>query len=452
MASPAPPPPSGAEALRARRSSALKGEAAVPGDKSISHRALMIGALAVGETRIEGLLEGEDVLNTARALRVMGVEVERAAGGTWRVHGVGLGGLAEPDDVLDFGNAGTGTRLMMGVLAGHAFTSVMTGDASLRSRPMGRVIEPLRQIGARFVTRAGNRLPLALSGAESPLPISYRLPVASAQVKSAVLLAGLSAPGHTTVIEPEPSRDHTELMLRHFGAELTIEAMKDGARTVTLVGQPELEARHVNVPGDISSAAFAICAALIVPGSDVRLRNVGVNPLRTGLLDTLIEMGADIALEKPRQSAGEPVADLRVRAGTLKGVTVPAERAPRMIDEYPVLAALAACAKGVTRLNGLAELRVKESDRLAAIAQGLAACGVRVEELKDSLIIEGRGRPPKGGALIPTRLDHRIAMAFLVLGLAADEAVTIDDGSPIATSFPGFVSLMAGLGAEIDRV
>jgi 3-phosphoshikimate 1-carboxyvinyltransferase len=445
-------PPSGAEPLRARRGGVLRGEAAVPGDKSISHRALMIGALAVGETRIDGLLEGEDVLNTARALRLMGVEVERAAGGTWRVHGVGIGGLAEPDDVLDFGNAGTGARLMMGVLASHPFTSVMTGDASLRSRPMGRVIEPLRQFGARFVTRAGGRLPLALSGAESPLPISYRLPVASAQVKSAVLLAGLNAPGHTTVIEPEPSRDHTELMLRHFGAELRLEATPDGVRGVTLIGQPELEARPVMVPGDISSAAFPLCAALIVPGSELTLRNVGVNPLRTGLLDTLIEMGAEITLEKPRQAAGEPVADLKVRAGRLKGVAVPAERAPRMIDEYPVLAVLAACAEGTTRLNGLGELRVKESDRLAAIAQGLAACGVRVTELKDGLVIEGLGRPPKGGALIPTRLDHRIAMAFLVLGLASEEAITVDDGAPIATSFPGFVSLMAGLGAQIDRV
>jgi 3-phosphoshikimate 1-carboxyvinyltransferase len=412
----------------------------------------MIGALAVGETRIDGLLEGEDVLNTARALRLMGVEVERAAGGTWRVHGVGIGGLAEPDDVLDFGNAGTGARLMMGVLASHPFTSVMTGDASLRSRPMGRVIEPLRQFGARFVTRAGGRLPLALSGAESPLPISYRLPVASAQVKSAVLLAGLNAPGHTTVIEPEPSRDHTELMLRHFGAELRLEATPDGVRGVTLIGQPELEARSVMVPGDISSAAFPLCAALLVPGSELTLRNVGVNPLRTGLLDTLIEMGAEITLEKPRQAAGEPVADLKVRAGRLKGVAVPAERAPRMIDEYPVLAVLAACAEGTTRLNGLGELRVKESDRLAAIAQGLAACGVRVTELKDGLVIEGLGRSPKGGALIPTRLDHRIAMAFLVLGLASEEAITVDDGAPIATSFPGFVSLMAGLGAQIDRV
>ncbi|MSO69281.1 MAG: 3-phosphoshikimate 1-carboxyvinyltransferase [Alphaproteobacteria bacterium] len=447
-----PPDSAIPQPLRARRAGALKGEARVPGDKSISHRALMIGGLAVGETRIEGLLEGEDVLNTGRALTVLGVEVARLGPGAWRVHGVGLGGLAEPADVLDFGNAGTGARLMMGVLAGHRFTSFMTGDASLRGRPMGRVIEPLRQFGTRFVCREGNRLPLAIIGAESPMPINYRLPVASAQVKSAVLLAGLSAPGHTIVVEPEPSRDHTELMLRHFGAELRVAAESDGTRTITLVGQPELEGRDIVVPGDISSAAFPLAAALLVPGSDIRLTNVGVNPRRTGLIDTLIEMGAEIALENQRSAAGEQVADLRVRAGRLRGVNVPAERAPSMIDEYPILAVIAACAEGRTKLNGLAELRVKESDRLAAIAQGLSACGVVVEELKDGLIIEGQGRPPKGGALIPTRLDHRIAMSFLVLGLVAEQPITVDDGSPIATSFPGFTALMAGLGGPIDAV
>ncbi len=354
--------------------------------------------------------------------------------------------------MLDFGNAGTGARLMMGVLASHSFTSFMTGDASLRRRPMGRVIEPLRARGARFVSREGHRLPLAIVGADSPLPINYRLPVASAQVKSAILLAGLSAPGHTSVVEPEPSRDHTELMLRHFGAELTVETGRDGARTITLVGQPELEARHIIVPGDISSAAFPLAAALLVPGSEIRLTDVGVNPLRTGLITTLIDMGAEIVLENERAAAGERVADLRVRASRLRGVDVPAERAPSMIDEYPILAVLAACAEGTTRLNGLAELRVKESDRLSAIAQGLAACGITVEERKDGLVVEGKGRPPRGGALIPTRLDHRIAMAFLVLGLVAEQPVTVDDGSPIATSFPGFVALMAGLGAVIDAV
>ncbi|MSO75272.1 MAG: 3-phosphoshikimate 1-carboxyvinyltransferase [Alphaproteobacteria bacterium] len=445
------PEAAAAQPLRARRAGSLKGEARVPGDKSISHRALMIGGLAVGETRIEGLLEGEDVLNTGRALTALGVEVARLGPGVWRVHGVGLGGLAEPAELLDFGNAGTGARLMMGVLAGHRFTSFMTGDASLRRRPMGRVIEPLREFGARFVSREGYRLPLAIIGAESPLPIRYRLPVASAQVKSAILLAGLSAPGYTIVIEPEPSRDHTELMLRHFGAELSVAAESDGTRTITLVGQPELEARQIVVPGDISSAAFPLGAALLVPGSDIRLSNVGVNPRRTGLIDTLIEMGAEIGLENRRAAAGEQVADLRVRAGRLSGVNVPAERAPSMIDEYPVLAAIAACAEGTTRLNGLAELRVKESDRLSAIAHGLSACGVMVKELKDGLIIEGQGRPPIGGAVIPTQLDHRIAMAFLVLGLVSEQPITVDDGAPIATSFPGFVALMAGLGGPIEK-
>jgi 3-phosphoshikimate 1-carboxyvinyltransferase len=445
------PAATGAVPLRARRAARLKGEARVPGDKSISHRALMIGGLAVGESLIEGLLEGEDVLNTGRALRTLGVGVVREGVGAWRVRGVGVGGLAEPDDMLDFGNAGTGARLMMGVLAGHPLTSFLTGDASLRRRPMGRVIEPLRRIGARFVAREGGRLPLAIEGAASPLPISYRLPVASAQVKSAVLLAGLGAPGRTQVIEPAPSRDHTELMLRHFGAELSVEAAADGARTVTLTGQPELEARHVVVPGDISSAAFPLAAALLVPEAELLLPNVGVNPLRTGLLDTLREMGAEIARENERWAAGEPVADLRVRAARLKGVEVPAERAPRMIDEYPILAVIAACAEGTTRLNGLGELRVKESDRLAAIANGLAACGVAVEAGADGLVIEGRGRPPKGGALIPTRLDHRIAMAFLVLGLVSEAPITIDDGAPIATSFPGFAALMSGLGAPIEE-
>lgn len=437
--------------LRAIRAKRLAGEAAVPGDKSISHRALMIGALAVGETRIEGLLEGEDVLNTGRALERLGVEVERTGEHAWRVHGVGIGGLAEPSDVLDFGNAGTGARLMMGVLAGHAFTSIMTGDASLRRRPMSRVIEPLREVGARFVTREGGRLPLAMVGAANPIPIRYRLPVASAQVKSAVLFAGLSAPGETTVIEPEPSRDHTELMLRHFGAHIEVQPGEaKGERVVTLKGQPELEARHVSVPGDISSAAFPLAAALLVPGSSITLRHVGINPLRTGLLDTLAEMGATISMETSSAKGAEPVADLRVSASSLRGVHVPAERAPRMIDEYPVLAVLAACAEGTTRLEGLAELRVKESDRLAAIAKGLKACGVEVEELKDGLIIEGKGRPPIGGALIETRLDHRIAMAFLVLGLVSEKPVTVDDGNPIATSFPDFVALMGRLGADIE--
>ena len=448
---PAVTEPSGPAPLRAKRGRSLVGEATVPGDKSISHRALMIGALAVGETRIEGLLEGEDVLNTGRALERLGVDVARTGPGAWRVHGVGIGGLAEPSDVLDFGNAGTGARLMMGVLAGHAFTSIMTGDASLRRRPMNRVIEPLREVGARFVTREGGRLPLAMVGAANPIPIRYRLPVASAQVKSAVLFAGLSAPGETIVVEPEPSRDHTELMLRHFGARIEVRAGEaKSERVVVLTGQPELEARHIIVPGDISSAAFPLAAALLVPGSEVTLRNVGTNPLRTGLLDTLSEMGATISMETSGRKSAEPVDDLLVRATALKGVHVPAERAPRMIDEYPILAALAACAEGTSRFDGLAELRVKESDRLAAIANGLRACGVAVEELKDGLIIEGKGRPPAGGGQIETKLDHRIAMAFLVLGLVTEKPIVVDDGGPIATSFPDFVPLMTRLGASIE--
>jgi 3-phosphoshikimate 1-carboxyvinyltransferase len=434
--------------LRASRAGALTGAARVPGDKSISHRALMIGALAVGRTRISGLLEGEDVLNTARALRALGVASRRLEDGSWEVDGAGIGGLAEPDQVLDFGNAGTGARLMMGVLAGHPFASFMTGDASLRRRPMARVMEPLREMGTSFVARAGDHLPLTVQGARTPLPILYRLPVASAQIKSAILLAGLSAPGVTGVIEPEPCRDHTELMLRHFGAKLSIVPSEYG-RTILLEGQPELIARDVEVPGDISSAAFPLAAALLVRGSELKLENVGLNPLRTGLLETLREMGAALEIENEREQAGELAGDLVVRWGTLKGVDVPAERAPSMIDEYPVLAMLAACAEGTTRLNGLAELRVKESDRLSAIASGLSACGVRVEERMDGLVIEGLGRPPRGAATIKTALDHRIAMAFLVLGLATERPIVIDDAVPIATSFPGFVALMRGLGADL---
>jgi 3-phosphoshikimate 1-carboxyvinyltransferase len=426
----------------------LAGEARVPGDKSISHRALMIGALAVGETVIDGLLEGEDVLRTAAAMRALGALAARGADGCWRVQGRGIGGLAEPDDVLDMGNAGTGARLLMGLLASHPLTACLTGDASLRRRPMARVTAPLAQIGASFMGRAGGRLPLAIRGTADPLPIEYRLPVPSAQVKSAILLAGLNTPGITTVIEPEPTRDHTELMLRHFGASLTVAVSPEGRR-VSLAGQPELVARAVSVPADPSSAAFPLVAALIRPGSAVRLPGVGLNPHRTGLIATLREMGADIAIRDQRLQAGEPVGDLEVAAGRLAGIEVPAERAPSMIDEYPILAVAAALAEGTTVMRGLAELRVKESDRLAAVAAGLAACGVAVEAGSDSLAVTGTGRPPRGGATIATGLDHRIAMAFLVLGLAAEQPVTIDDAAPIETSFPGFVALMNGLGAAI---
>ena len=434
----------------ARHGGPLAGAIRVPGDKSISHRALMLGALAIGRTEITGLLEGEDVLATAAALNALGASVTRGGDGRWSVDGIGVGGLAEPQDLLDLGNSGTAARLLLGVLATHPITAFVTGDASLRRRPMGRVVEPLSRFGARFVSREGGRLPLAVSGAADPIPIVYRLPVPSAQVKSAVLLAGLNTPGATTVIERQPTRDHTERMLRHFGAAVSTEPEEGGLR-VTVEGFPEMTAAPIIVPGDPSSAAFPLVAALIVPGSDVTVEGVGINPLRTGLLECLCEMGADIALLNRREEGGEPVADIRARAGTLAGAEIPAERAPRMIDEYPILAVAAACARGRTVMRGLAELRVKESDRLAAIAAGLAGCGVRVVVDGDDLIIEGDGGPPAAGALIETQLDHRIAMAFLVLGLAAKEPVRIDDAAPIATSFPGFIAMMNRLGAAIGE-
>ena len=432
--------------IAARPAAPLNGAVAVPGDKSISHRALMFGALAVGRTKITGLLEGEDVLATAAALRAMGAGIDRADDDSWLVDGVGLGGLGEPEDVLDLGNSGTSARLLLGILATHPFTAFVSGDASLRRRPMGRVIEPLSRFGALFHSREGGRLPLAVTGTASPVPIVYRLPVPSAQVKSAVLLAGLNTPGATSVIETLPSRDHTERMLGHFGARIAIESQPEGGRVVTIEGQPELTAAPIVVPGDPSSAAFPLVAALIVQGSEVTIRNVGLNPSRTGLLLCLREMGADITLVDEREEGGEPVADLVVRAGALKGADIPPERAPTMIDEYPILAVAAACAQGRTIMRGLAELRVKESDRLAGIAEGLAACGVRVAVEGDDLLVEGDGGQPKGGTTVATRLDHRMAMAFLVLGLATREPVQIDDARPIATSFPDFLPLMTRLG------
>jgi 3-phosphoshikimate 1-carboxyvinyltransferase len=435
----------------ARSSGPLAGTIRVPGDKSISHRALMLSALAVGRTEIAGLLEGEDVLATAAALNALGATVGRLDDGRWIVDGIGVGALAEPQDLLHLGNSGTAARLLLGLLATHPLTAFVTGDASLRRRPMSRVVEPLSRFGARFVTREGARLPLAISGATSPIPISYRLPVPSAQVKSAVLLAGLNTPGETTVIEPQPTRDHSERMLRHFGARVIVEPEESGGRRVTVEGFPELAAAPITVPGDPSSAAFPLVAALIVPGSDVTVQGVGINPLRTGLLECLHEMGADITLLNQREEGGEPVADIRARAGTLTGADIPAERAPRMIDEYPILAIAAACARGRTVMRGLAELRVKESDRLAGIAEGLASCGVSVAVEGDDLIVDGAGNLPAGDALIATQLDHRIAMAFLVLGLAANQPVRIDDATPIATSFPGFIELMRGLDAAITE-
>ena len=435
--------------LISRRVSALSGTALVPGDKSISHRALMFGALAIGESTVRGLLEGEDVLRTAAAMRALGADVTRDDAGVWHLWGRGVGGLAEPEDVLDMGNSGTGARLLMGLVAPYAFTTFMTGDASLRSRPMRRVTDPLSKMGAKFVTRSQGRLPAVVIGTADPLPIEYETPVASAQVKSAILLAGLNTPGQTTVIEREATRDHTEKMLTGFGASVVSETLPQGGRRITVTGFPELTGRDVTVPADPSSAAFPVVAALIVDGSSVRLPGIGINPLRTGLYDTLREMGADLALENVRDEAGEPVADLVIRGGALKGIDVPPERAPSMIDEYPILAVAAACAQGTTRMRGLAELRVKESDRLSAMAKGLAACGVKVEEEPDALIVHGSGKPPKGGALIAANLDHRIAMAFLVLGMVSDEPVLIDDAASIDTSFPGFAALMNGLGADI---
>jgi 3-phosphoshikimate 1-carboxyvinyltransferase len=432
----------------ARPGAPLRGSIGVPGDKSISHRALMFGALAIGETRITGLLTGEDVLRTAAAMRALGAEVMHDPDGIWRVAGRGIGGLTEPADVLDMGNSGTAARLLCGILASHPLFAVMTGDASLRGRPMRRVIDPLSETGARFTAREGGRLPLAIEGARDALPLDYRVPVPSAQVKSAVLLAGLNAPGITRVDEPEATRDHSENMLRHFGATVRVET--DGAgRIIELQGQPELRAAAVLVPGDPSSAAFPLVAALLVPGSTITIPAVGLNPLRTGLLTTLVEMGADVVIVNQRTEAGESVGDLLVTAGALRAVDVPAARAPSMIDEYPVLAVAAACASGTSRLRGLKELRVKESDRLAATAALLTVNGARVEIEGDDMIIHGDGRPPAGGGVVATHMDHRIAMAAIVLGMASKDAVTVDDAGFIETSFPRFVELMNDAGAAI---
>ena len=420
----------------------------VPGDKSISNRALIFGALAVGETRITGMLEGEDVIHTADAMRALGAAVERTGEGAWSVHGVGVAGFRQPCSTLDFGNSATGCRLVMGAVAGCPITATFDGDASLRKRPMRRILEPVELMGAHAVSAAdGGRLPITLAGARDPIPVVYRTPVASAQIKSAVLLAGLSAPGETTVIESESSRDHTERLLAHFGADVRVEPEGAGRR-VTLKGEPELHPAAVAVPADPSSAAFPMVAGLIVPGSDVVLTDVMTNPLRTGLLATLREMGADIATLERRSDGGEETADLRVRASALRGVEVPAARAPSMIDEYPVLAVAASFAEGVTVMRGLKELRVKESDRLAAVAEGLRANAVAVEIDGDDLIVQGTGQPPGGGVVI-THMDHRIAMAFLVMGLASAKPVGIDDASFIATSFPGYVPMLQRLGGDL---
>jgi 3-phosphoshikimate 1-carboxyvinyltransferase len=441
-----------AQPMKSRKSGPLRGVAEVPGDKSISHRSLIFGAMAVGETRITGLLEGQDVLDTAKAMRAFGATVTRLGEGAWTVNGVGVGGFREPADVLDVGNSGTGARLIIGTMATTPITATFTGDASLRKRPMGRVTDPLSLFGARAYGRQGGRLPMTIVGAANPVPVRYALPVASAQVKSAVLLAGLNAPGETVVIEREPTRDHSERMLLGFGAALTVEKGPEG-HVITLKGQPELRPQTVAVPRDPSSAAFPVSAALIVEGSDILVPGVSQNLTRNGLYLTLVEMGAEIDFQSPREEGGEPVADLRVRfSADMKGIEVPPERAPSMIDEYPILSVVAAFATGKTVMRGIKELRVKESDRIDAMARGLEACGVRVEEDEDTLIVHGMGPGGvPGGATCATHIDHRIAMSFLVCGLAAKVPVRVDDGSPIQTSFPIFEELMRSLGAEIER-
>ncbi len=426
----------------------LKGTIRVPGDKSISHRSIMLGALAVGETRVSGLLEGEDVLATAAAMRAMGASVERVGEGQWSVHGVGVGALLQPQAPLDMGNSGTSTRLLMGLVASHAIETRFFGDASLSGRPMGRVIDPLSQMGAAFEASEGGRLPLTVRGANPAVPIEYRLPVASAQVKSAILLAGLNTPGITTVIEPVPTRDHSERMLRGFGADLTVEVDSSGTRTIRIRGEAELKPQVIEVPGDPSSAAFFIVAALIVPGSELTIENVGLNPTRAGLIEVLRQMGGSIEELNPREVGGEPVADLLVKHSVLKGITVDPAVVPSMVDEFPVLFVAAALAHGTTVTTGLDELRVKESDRISAMAAALAAVGARVTETENGLTIHGMGGDPLRGSAnsrVKSHLDHRIAMAMAVAGLASREGVEVDDTRPIATSFPVFEALLDGL-------
>lgn len=430
----------------------LNGEAHVPGDKSISHRSLILGAMSIGETRITGLLEGEDVLDTAKAMRAFGAEVIEHGGGSWSVFGVGVGGFAEPENVIDCGNSGTGVRLIMGCMATTGISATFTGDASLNKRPMARVTDPIALFGAQSVGRSGGRLPMTIVGAAEPTPVRYVVPMPSAQVKSAVLLAGLNVPGKTVVIEKEATRDHTERMLQGFGAELTVEETDEG-RVITLIGQPELKAQEIVVPRDPSSAAFPVCAAIVTPGSDVLVPNIGLNPTRAGLFTTLREMGADLTYENEREEGGEPVADLRAKfSPDLKGIEVDPARAASMIDEYPVLSVVAAFAQGDTVMRGVKELRVKESDRIDAMAKGLRANGVTVDEGDDWWIVKGLGHGNvPGGATCASQLDHRIAMSFMILGMAAQKPVSVDDGGPIATSFPIFEGLMAELGAEVVR-
>ena len=434
--------------MTSRKSSALSGEAVIPGDKSVSHRSLILGALAIGETKISGLLEGDDVLDTAKAMSAFGAEVIQHGGGEWSVHGVGVGGFKEPEDVINCGNAGTGVRLIMGAMATQNITATFTGDASLRSRPMGRITDPLELFGARSYGRKGGMLPLTIVGAKAPVPIRYVSPHASAQIKSAVLLAGLNTNGDTILFEREKTRDHSERMLAGFGAKIETKESRDGFE-VCLQGQPELTAQTIAVPRDPSSSAFPVCAALIVEGSEITVPNIGLNPTRNGLFTTLIEMGADITFENERLEGGEPVADLRVKASSLTGIEVPPERAPSMIDEYPILSVVASFAKGKTVMRGIKELRVKECDRIDAMARGLEAMGVTIEEGEDFLIVHGQAGSVEGGGTAKTFIDHRIAMSFMIMGLATDKPVHIDDGAAIATSFPIFEPLMSALGANI---
>ncbi|MET0371563.1 MAG: 3-phosphoshikimate 1-carboxyvinyltransferase [Sphingobium sp.] len=426
----------------------LSANVAVPGDKSISHRSLMLAALAVGTSRVRGLLEGEDVLATASAMRAMGADIARDDGGIWHIHGVGVGGLLQPETALDMGNSGTSTRLLMGLIASHAITATFTGDASLSRRPMARVIDPLSLTGASFTASPGSRLPLTMRGICPAVPLDYRLPVASAQVKSAILLAGLNTPGITRVVEPIPTRDHSEKMLRGFGAELDVEVEPNGTRIITLRGEAELRPQSITIPGDPSSAAFPLVAALLVPGSLVTIENVGLNATRAGLIDLLREMGGDIAVANVRDVGGEPVGDLVVTASALRAVEPDPARAPSMIDEYPIAFVAAALAEGRSVFRGLEELRVKESDRIATMAAGLRAIGAEVEELEDGIVIQGTGGARlRGGGPIETKLDHRIAMSFAVAGLVSKDGVTIDDMRPVATSFPGFATLLRTMGA-----
>jgi len=439
--------------LVSRKEGPLKGRAVAPGDKSVSHRALILGALAVGETAVSGLLEADDVLNTAAAMRGLGADVVRESEGRWRIHGVGVGGFSEPSDVLDFGNSGTGVRLTMGAVATVPITTIFTGDASLRRRPMRRVLDPLALFGAVAEAREGWLLPVTLKGARQPVPVEHRLQVPSAQVKSALILAALNVPGRSTIIERVATRDHTERMLKAFGADIAVEEIEEGATAISIAGETELRPTKIDVPSDPSSAAFPLVAALIVPGSEIVLENVMLNPRRIGLIETLLEMGAGIEIRNRRDNGGEATGDLVVRHSVLKGVEVPPERAPAMIDEYPVLAVAAAFAVGRTIMRGLEELRVKESDRLSAVAAGLAVNGVRFTESNDGLTVEGAGPGGvPGGGRVATQMDHRIAMSFLTMGLAARAPVTVDDGSMIVTSFPNFQDLMRGLGAGIQAL